>query len=396
MPLKSYDTTDSHKKSITSPAIESARAQHDKAETARQEESRRLERELWPELRFLDAYVEGRSKNPPKGDWITEITDVSIGQDRASSTGEAEPAYPEVPTYPNTRRIATAEMVQKFLLSRRGTIAGESLTSYRHTLSIFAKYCPTLPLTPEELETYFARFTERRSAASAYSPIKQLYEFANARYDVPNAMKSVKRARFKEKEPYAFTSEEARVVLNACRNDRELGLIHLYLGHGFRLEEACRVNVGDILDSQINVRGKERYEYLPLLPETRDLLLGLANGRKPAEPLFTSFKGRRLCHKETYNIVKAILKRAGVTEGKDGQRIATHTLRKTFATLATHAGCNDRLVKRLLRHKTADITSLYVSMPMESLRANLERYSPIRLLNGQPKEELHKIFSCSI
>ncbi len=308
---------------------------------------------------------------------------------------------PDIQNKPNTltQRISsvpTQELIQKFLTSRRGTIAEESLTSYRHTLSIFAKHCPTLLLTPEELESYFARFTERRSAASAYSPIKQLYEFANARYGVPNAMKSVKRARFKSKEPYSFTLDEARAVLNASRNDRELGLIHLYLGHALRLEEACRVNVGDIFDGQINVRGKERYEYLPLLPETREILLRLANGRKPLEPLFSSYKGRRLCHKETYNIVKAILRRAGVTEGKDGQRIATHTLRKTFATLVTHAGCNDRIVKRLLRHKTADITSLYVSMPMESLRANLERYSPIRLLNGQPKEELHKIFSCSI
>jgi len=308
---------------------------------------------------------------------------------------------PDIQNKPNTltQRISsvpTQELIQKFLTSRRGTVADESLTSYRHTLSAFAKHCPVLPTTPEELESYFARFTERRSAASAYSPIKQLYEFGNARYSLPNAMKSVKRARFKSKEPYSFTLDEARAVVNACRNDRELGLIHLYSGHGFRLDEACRVNVGDILDGQINVRGKERYEYLPLLPETKDILLRLANGRSSKEPVFTSFKGRRLCHKETYNIVKAILKRAGVTEGKDGQRIATHTLRKTFATLATHAGCNDRIVKRLLRHRTADITSLYVSMPMESLRANLERYSPIRLLNGHSKEELHKILSCSI
>ena len=286
--------------------------------------------------------------------------------------------------------VSTADMVVKFLTSRQGTIADESLTSYRHTLSAFAKHCPVLPMVPEQLETYFARFTERRSAASAYSPIKQLYEFANERFSVPNAMKSVKRARFKTKEPYSFTLDEARAVLDACRNDREMGLIHLYLGHGFRLEEACRVNVGDILDGQINVRGKERYEYLPLLPETKDILLRLGNGRGSKEPVFTSFKGRRLCHKETYNIVKAILSRAGVTEGKDGQRIATHTLRKTFATLATHAGCNDRIVKRLLRHKTADITALYVSMPMDDLRRNLERFSPIRLLNGQSQTELHK------
>jgi len=291
--------------------------------------------------------------------------------------------------------LQTQEAAEHFLQSRAGTIAEESLVSYRHTLMIFAKHCPQLPTKPEELESYFARFLERRSAASAYSPIKQLYEFASQRYGLPNAMKSVKRARFKEKEPYSFTLDEAKTVLNTCRNDRELGLIHLYLGHGLRLEEGCRTNIGDILDGQMVVRGKERQEFIPLLPETNEILLRLASGRSSKQPIFTSHQGRRLCHKETYNVVKAILRRAGVTEGKDGQRIATHTLRKTFATLATHAGCNDRVVKRLLRHKTADVTSLYISMPMDVLRNYLERYSPIRLLNGQPKDELHKILSCS-
>ncbi len=293
--------------------------------------------------------------------------------------------------------VQTRDVVEHFLQSRRGTVAEESLTSYRHTLSAFAKHCQILPTKPEELETYFARFKERRSAAAAYSPIKQLYDFASERerYGVPNAMKSVKRARYKEKEPYSFTLDEARAVVDACRNDRELGQIHLYLGHGLRLEEGCRTNIGDILDGQMVVRGKERQEFISLLPETKEILLRLANGRSSKEPIFTSHQGHRLCHKETYNVVKAILKRAGVTEGKEGQRIATHALRKTFGTLATHAGCNDRVVKKLLRHKTADVTSLYISMPMDVLRANLERYSPIRLLNGQPKEELHKIFSCS-
>jgi len=287
--------------------------------------------------------------------------------------------------------LDTREVVGRFLKSRRGTIVDESLTSYRHTLNAFAKHCPSLPLTPEELETYFARFKERSSAAAAYSPIKQLYEFCNERYDVPNAMKSVKRARFKEKEPYSFTLDEARAVLDACRNDRELALVHLYLGHGLRLEEGCRVNIGDIFDGQISVRGKERNEYLPLLPETREILLKLANGRSSKEPIFTGHKERRLSHKMTYNVVKAILRRAGVLEGKaEDLRIATHTLRKTFSTLALHAGCDGRIADRLLRHHKGDVGSLYFAMPMDALKANLERYSPIRLLNGHSQVELHK------
>ena len=317
---------------------------------------------------------------------------IFVGAGKAGPDGKRDKASDD---RPDTTAIDTQNVVQAFLDSRDGTIADESLTSYRHTLSVFAKHCPMLPTMPEELQRYFTRFKERRSAASAYSPIKQLYEFASEKFGLRNPMKTVKRARYKEKEPYSLTLDETRAVVNACRNDRELGLIHLYLGHGLRLEEGCRANIGDILDGQMVVRGKERQEFLPLLPETKGILLRLANGRSSEEPIFTGRKGR-LSHKMTYNVVKAILVRAGVTEGKEEQRIATHTLRKTFATLVTHAGCNDRVVKKLLRHKTTDVTSLYIAMPMDFLRDNLERYSPIRLLNDQSKEELHKIFSCSI
>jgi len=81
-------------------------------------------------------------------------------------------------------------------------------------------------------------------------------------------------------------------------------------------------------------------------------------------------------------IGKTILNRAGVTDGKSPDlRIATHTLRKTFASLVTAAGCDRTTVARLLRHRKRDVTDLYISMPIDILRGKLERYSPIRLLN---------------
>ena len=293
--------------------------------------------------------------------------------------------------------VNTAAMVAEFLKSRQGAPTG-TLTSYRYTLGVFARYCPTLPREPEELEAYFARFKERQSAASAYAVIKLLYDFAEKRYHVANPMKLTQRPSPKEKEPYSFTLSEAKAVLEACQDDRDLGLIHLYLGHGWRLDEACRLKIGDFQDGQIMVRGKKRTEFMPLLPETREILLRLANSRNGGEPVFLSKRGKQLSHKQTYNVVKVLLKRAGVLEGKASDlRIATHSLRKTFATQIYHAGCDGRVVERLLSHKKRDVTALYIAMPMDSLQQYLERYSPIRLVNnGHSEGELHKIFSCSI
>jgi integrase len=278
--------------------------------------------------------------------------------------------------------IATSKLVDAFLESKRSAVADTSLVSYRGTLNPFVKCYPVLPVTPQEIESYLARFKEKRSASGAYIVLKMLYKFASSRYGVPNIIESIQRPRFREKEAYALNADEARAVLAACRDERESGLVHLYLGHGWRLDEACRGNVGDVGDGQIQVRGKVRTEYMPLLPETRAILLDLAGNRGAAESIFTSQHGKRLSHKMTYNVVKAILNRASVVEGK-AERVATHTLRKTFATMALASGCDGRIVSRLLRHRRRDTTDLYLMIPMEMLRQYLERFSPIRLLNGQ-------------
>ena len=289
--------------------------------------------------------------------------------------GELPPEQPKA-------SVSTTDAIDKFLTARQSGLSEGTKKSYRATLQVFAKFYPTLPTTPEEVEVYLAT-KSNRTAADAYAVIKLLYDFASQRLGVPNATSQVKRPRFKEKEPYSLTIAEAKSVLAACKDDRELGLIHLYLGHGWRLEEGCRTDIGDIGDGQILVKGKKRTEYTPLLSETREVFLKVANGREAREPLFSSQMGRRLSNKMAYVIVKTILHRAGVTEGKSPDlRIATHTLRKTFASLATAAGCDRTTVARLLRHRKRDVTDLYISMPIDILRMKLERYSPIMLLNS--------------
>ena len=285
-----------------------------------------------------------------------------------------------------TEQASTDVIISAFLESKRSSVCDTSIRSYYRTLNPFRKKFPLLPTTPQAIEEYLAHFREKRTACGVHVVLKMLYKFASQRYNAPNVMRHVARPHFKEKEPVSLTLDEARCVLDACGNDREFALVHLYLGHGLRLDEACRANVGDIGDGQMLIHGKKRTEYMPLLPETREVILRLAGSRAPGEPVFISNRKRRLCQREIYNTVKAVLARSGIAEGKNGQTIATHTLRKSFATLAFHAGCEGRIIERLLRHRKSDATSIYLSMPIERLRANLEKYSPLRLLNGKSPE----------
>lgn len=299
-----------------------------------------------------------------------------------------------------SRKVSTREVVDGFLKSKASAVSKKSLESYRLTLNSLVAHYPVLPSTPEEIEQYFVRTSKRtgrevskRTAHGEHIVLGMLYKFANERHGFPNVMEKVQRPVFREKEVYAFTREEAKAVLDeAAKKEMHLALFHLYLGHGWRLSEAVRANVGDISNGDILVRGKKREEYMPLLPETKELLVKLANKRKPDQPVFLSQWRRRLSHKQAYNIVKGIEARAGVMEGKPAdQGIATHTLRKTFATLMMDAGCEERIYQRLLRHEKRDSTSRYLDMSNDRLRQALERYSPLRLLNGNQPQTTAKL-----
>jgi integrase len=274
--------------------------------------------------------------------------------------------------------LGTSELIERFLESKRGSINENSLMSYRYSLQVFAKHCPILPLTPEALEAYLARYENRQTAHDIHAKLGLFYRFLHGRCGLPNVMQNVQRPRVKRQRKSGLTLEEARAIVEACQTDRELGLIHLYLGHGLRREEALRLNIGDIGDGSMYVTGKTANEPMPLLPETKEILLRLAGDRKSEEPIFMSQCKKRLSHQMVNVIVRDILLRVGITR----KGISCHALRHTFATLMTEYGLDEISCRRLMRHADSSMTERYVHLNLKPLRSKLERYSPLRLIKA--------------
>ena len=276
----------------------------------------------------------------------------------------------------------TTELVNCSLEARRGSISEASLTSYGYTLQPFAKYLPALPLKPEEIDGYLAKCKSKQTALDVHTKLGLFYRFLHDRFGLPNIMEKVARPRVKRQRKSGLTLEEAGVIVGACRTDKELGLIHLYLGHGLRREEALRLNIGDISDGQMYVTGKTANEPMPLLSETKEILLRLAGDRSPKEPVFLSQRRRRLSHQSVNIIIKDILARAGIQR----EGICCHALRHTFATLMTEYGLDEISCRRLMRHTDGSMTERYVHLNLKPLRAKLERFSPLRLIKAAPQE----------
>ena len=276
--------------------------------------------------------------------------------------------------------IRTAEVVDRFLASKQAAgLAEDSIENYRDMLNAFARQYPILPTTPEPIEEFLTS-KMGQTRFNYYSRLVGLYKFASQRLGLPNPMEKIEKPRFKSKEPDSLNKKQARELRDAIANDRERGLVYLYLGQAFRLSEALRLNVGDIRDDTILVHGKERVESIPLLPEVRDVLLKLSGGRSSSEPVFLGQRGR-LGADMAQLYIKRLFRRAEI----DGVKQSPHTLRHTFATLATIAGCDTYSVARLMHHQVNSRTSMtvhYIHLNLDDLRVKLERYSPLRLLDG--------------
>ncbi|MFC1980474.1 tyrosine-type recombinase/integrase [Chloroflexota bacterium] len=279
----------------------------------------------------------------------------------------------------STKSVSTHEAIEEYLESKRSAqCSPNSIKSYKTMLNHFFQQFPLLPTSPQPIESFLAN-KKGQTASNYYTLLKTFYKFANQRKDIPNPMHQIGRPKAKQKEADYLTMEQWKVLLSAVRSDRERALAYLYGGQAFRLSEALRLNIRDIGEDVIKVHGKEREETMPLLPEVREALLKLTNGRGVDEPVFLSQRSKRLSPAMAETNVQKLFQHAGI----HGLKQKPHTLRHTFATLVNQAGLDIYGLAQLLRHKIrGTITSRYIHTNIEDVRQMLERYSPLRLING--------------
>ena len=316
------------------------------------------------------------------------VTDVEVVFNDAAKAAEVRrlegELWPELASGEERRKpLATPEVIRKFLDSKRAQgLSPASIQSYSDILKVFARYYPILPSAPEDIERYLARFDPGKpTALDVYKVLNLMHRFAAERLSVPDPTLKVQKPRFRTKTPDRLTLPQTRMLMDAVRTPREQALVACFLGLGLRRSEARRLNIGDIGEDTILIRGKERTEPMPLLPEIRAALLKVADGRKSNEAVFVGRRGR-LSNAMLYTTIKRLFERAGIS----GVKMSPHTLRHTRGALTAAAGLDSLSSKRLLRHRTTAMTDLYSQMDLSELRAKEERFNPLRLLAGQEGE----------
>ncbi len=168
---------------------------------------------------------------------------------------------------------------------------------------------------------------------------------------------------------------EARSLLSHTDCDNHPGTLAvlLMLHTGLRRNEALSIKWSDIrqIDEDISViviqkTKNSQPHYVPITPRIQNILNRATNG---TIYVFPSPQNSLTHMRHLRATVRRLSKAIGVS-------FTPHDLRRTFATRAAEVGVDYIMIKRLLNHKTHDITARYIQwdsrVNLEAMREALE------------------------
>ncbi len=186
-----------------------------------------------------------------------------------------------------------------------------------------------------------------------------------------------------QKIPDVLSQEEAVQFLNILNYDeiagaRDRAVFYLLYACGLRVSELCALNVQDLDDAWVRVKGKGGKERLiPISKCAVDAIDHYFHFRKSGandakcNPLFLGPRGLRITRAFVWGCVKQRALKCGITKN-----ISPHTLRHTFATHLLEGGADIRVIQELLGHASIATTDRYTHISDSHLQNAFEQFHP--------------------
>ncbi len=217
-------------------------------------------------------------------------------------------------------------------------------------------------LGDEEIRAYLHHLMEERKVSQSvlvqtYSALKFFFEKTLQKQW--NAFR-IPRCKQRRKLPGVLAREEVESILSATRNLKHRAILMTIYSAGLRIGEVTRLKVSDIDSRRMMIRvneGKGLKDRYTLLGE-RNLEM-LRRYWKAYRPLEWLFPGRNASTPVSISgiqrVFKTSLAKAGIKK-----KASVHTLRHCFATHLLESGTDLYYIQRLLGHKSAGTTSVYL------------------------------------
>lgn len=277
-----------------------------------------------------------------------------------------------------------------YLASEKG-LSKNTIEAYRRDLniliSILEKNHTSITQTGEkEVGAFLEELQKRKFASSsicrAVVALKGLFRYLRKErivsgeqsfyLDTPKVWQLV---------PEVLTEGEVKNLLGIPNNDdfigaRDKAILEVLYASGLRVSEVCGLNIQDVSDEAVRVKGKggkERVVPIALVAvqSIDHYLLHFRGEAKNNEALFISQKGKRIDRTAVWDRLKIYAVKAGITKS-----ISPHTLRHCFATHLLENGADLRVIQELLGHADINTTDRYTHISQKHLKEAFSKFHP--------------------
>jgi site-specific recombinase XerD len=217
-------------------------------------------------------------------------------------------------------------------------------------------------LGEEEIRAYLYCLMEERKVSQSvlvqtYSALKFFFEKTLQKQW--NAFR-IPRCKQRRKLPGVLSREEVESILSATKNLKHRAILMTIYSAGLRIGEVTRLKVSDIDSGRMMIRvneGKGLKDRYTLLGERNlEMLRRYWKAYRPPEWLFPGRNGSGpVSTSAIQRVFKTSLEKAGIKK-----KASVHTLRHCFATHLLESGTDLYYIQRLLGHKSAGTTSVYL------------------------------------
>ncbi len=235
-------------------------------------------------------------------------------------------------------------------------------------------------VTLSEVYDFMAYLSRDRALSAAsrarmITSIKGLYNYLTVKTKqlASNPVQDMDTPKLKKSLPRYLTLEQSQRLLAAVdgkNRERDYCILCLFLNCGLRISEMVGMNLTDIHDDHILIRGKGGKERVVYLNESSCEAINdwLAVRRSIAaidkNAMFLSARRRRMSVDAVQVMVKKTLAKAGI----DPSAYSTHKLRHTAATLMLQNGVDVRTLQEVLGHESLNTTQIYTHIADSELR----------------------------
>ncbi|MES2121189.1 MAG: tyrosine-type recombinase/integrase, partial [Chlamydiota bacterium] len=180
--------------------------------------------------------------------------------------------------------------------------------------------------------------------------------------------------------PEVLTVSEVNALLHAPNPEefagaRDQAVLLVLYASGLRVSEVCGLNLQDVDDQVVRVKGKGGKERIVPIAQVATSAIDhyLVRFRKESDfpALFVTEKNRRIDRTLVWKRVKFYAKAAGIQKS-----ISPHTLRHSFATHLLENGADLRVIQEMLGHANIATTDRYTHISTQHLADAFNAFHP--------------------